>query len=136
VETAALIMSVTALTIVAYQIGAQVSNWKYQKLMSSLAEQLRKDQDDFFIRMWNLIANPDTPSSDNWKWKEAKEMYVKDLESFVFDSESGTLSVNGNEIENVTGFSLTCKEGVFELEVTEAFISSHLHNSKINLIKR
>jgi hypothetical protein len=68
-ETAALIMSVTALTIAAYQIGVQVSNWKYQKLMSSLAEQLRKDQNDFFIRMWELVSNSDTPFSDNWKWK-------------------------------------------------------------------
>lgn len=73
VETAALIISVTALTIAAYQIGVEVSNWKYQKLMSSLAEQLRKDQNDFFIRMWELAANSDTPFSDNWKWKEVRK---------------------------------------------------------------
>jgi hypothetical protein len=73
VENAALIMSVTALTITAYQIGVEVSNWKYQKLMSSLAKQLRKEQNDFFIRMWEFVFKPDIPFSDNWKWKEAKK---------------------------------------------------------------
>jgi hypothetical protein len=67
---------------------------------------------------------------------EARGMYVKDLESFVFDSKSGTFAVNGNGIENVTGFSFSCKDGAFELEVTEAFSSSHLYNSKINLIRK
>lgn len=67
-ENAALIMSVTALTITAYQIGVEVTNWKYQKLMSSLAKQLRKEQNDFFIRMWKLISSSNAPFSDNWKW--------------------------------------------------------------------
>ena len=45
-------------------------------------------------------------------------MKIEELKSVYLDVEKGVLKVNGQEIKNVTEFSMTFKDGEFGLSVT------------------
>ena len=45
-------------------------------------------------------------------------MEIEELKTFYLDAKKGVLKVNGQEIKNVTEFSMTFKDGEFGLSVT------------------
>ena len=50
-------------------------------------------------------------------------MDIEELKSVYLDVEKGVLEVNGQELKNVTEFSMTFKDGEFGLSVSHMMIS-------------
>lgn len=46
---------------------------------------------------------------------------MENLRTVEIDVQKGVFKVNGNDLSNVSGFSLTFDKGLFQLEVTERF---------------
>lgn len=59
---------------------------------------------------------------------------MKKLKSLFLDVEKGELVINGKDMDNVTAFSLTFKDGEYGLRVThDDLYTSEIHASKIFL---
>lgn len=59
---------------------------------------------------------------------------MKELKSFVLEADSGKVYVNGEEVKNVTEFSLVFKDGEFGLKMGyEEFYSSNVKSKKFLL---
>lgn len=65
------------------------------------------------------IPVPSFPECDHEHLKEVKGM--EELRTVELDVQKGVFNVNGIDLSNVSGFSLTFDKGLLQLEVTERF---------------
>lgn len=65
------------------------------------------------------IPVPSFSECDHEHLKEVKDM--EELRTVELDVQKGVFNVNGIDLSNVSGFSLTFDKGLFQLEVTERF---------------
>nr|DAL88805.1 MAG TPA: Protein of unknown function (DUF551) [Caudoviricetes sp.] len=65
------------------------------------------------------IPVPSFPECDHEHLKEVRGM--EELRTVELDVQKGVFNVNGIDLSNVSGFSLTFDKGLFQLEVTERF---------------
>lgn len=75
------------------------------------------DYEIFKATHW--IPVPSFPECDHEHLKEVKGM--EELRTVELDVQKGVFNVNGIDLSNVSGFSLTFDKGLFQLEVTERF---------------
>lgn len=85
---------------------------------------LYSETDDYYwgyeipgITHW--IPVPSFPGCDHEHLKEVKGM--EELRTVELDVQKGVFNVNGIDLSNVSGFSLTFDKGLLQLEVIERF---------------